>query len=58
MGLMDFRGAPTKPLSSYSDKELIAFIQKPGNVVEKAKAIKEAQARGLKNPKTGKPYQS
>lgn len=46
-----------KPISEMTDRELIRFIEKPGvSIAGKAKAIEEAIARGLTNPRTGQPY--
>ena len=56
MGL--FSSKP-KPFSEMSDRELIRFIERPGfgiSIATRAKAIEEAIARGLTNPKTGEPY--
>lgn len=46
----------TKKFSEMSDKELIRYIDSNASLAGKAGAIKEAASRGLKNPKTGKPY--
>ena len=56
MGL--FSSKP-KPVSEMSDKELIRFIEHPplgATISTRGKAIQEAIARGLTNPKTGEPY--
>ena len=48
-----------KSFSEMSDRELIRYIENPGfnsSIAERSKAIQEAIARGLTNPKTGKPY--
>lgn len=48
-----------KTISDMSDKELIKFIEKPPfgtSAASRAKAIEEAIARGLTNPKTGEAY--
>lgn len=55
--LWNFRGAPTKPLSEYSDKDLIKYIiDSNAGVMDRNRAVKEAHTRGLTNPKNGKPY--
>ena len=46
-----------KPISEMTDRELIRFIEKSGaSIAGKAKAIEEAIARGLTNPRTVQPY--
>lgn len=57
MGLFNFRGAPSKPFSEFSDKELIQYLSTPKGVMDYSRAVQEAKKRGLKNPKTGKPFQ-
>ena len=54
MGL--FTPKNTKSIYEMSDSELIRFIASPNSISARASAIKEATSRGLKNPKTGKPY--
>lgn len=58
MGLFNFRGAPTKSLSDFTDKELIQYLSQPKDIMNYSRAVKEANKRGLKNPKTGRPYQA
>ena len=46
----------SKPVSEYSDSEIVKLLEKPLSVKVKAGLIKEATRRGLTNPKTGKKY--
>lgn len=57
MALFNFRGAPTKPLAEFSDKELIQYLSAPKDIMNYSRAVQEAKKRGLKNPKTGKLFQ-
>ncbi len=57
MGLFNFRGAPSKSLAEFSDKELLQYLSAPKDVMNYSRAVQEAKKRGLKNPKTGKPFQ-
>ena len=57
MSLFNFRGAPSKSFTEFSDKELIQYLSSPKDVMNYSRAIQEAKKRGLKNPKTGKLFQ-
>lgn len=57
MGINNFRGAPSKPFTEFSDKELIQYLSSPKDIMNYSRAVQEAKNRGLKNPKTGKPFQ-
>lgn len=57
MGLFNFRGAPTKSFSEFTDKELIQYLSAPKDIMNYSRAVQEAKNRGLKNPKTGKSFQ-
>ncbi len=49
----------TKSFEEMTDRELIRYLEKPpfgASIAERAKATQEAVARGLTNPRTGKPY--
>lgn len=55
MGLFDRKDAT--PISEWSDEKLMRELSRPSrDIVSAGKLTLEAQRRGLKNPKTGKPY--
>ena len=55
MGLFDRKDAT--PISEWSDEKLIKELNRPSrDIVSGGKLTLEAQRRGLKNPKTGRPY--
>lgn len=56
MGLFNFRGAPEKSFSEFTDRELLNYLSTPKDIMNYSRAVQEAKKRGLTNPKTGKPF--
>lgn len=55
MGLFDRKEAT--PISEWSDEKLIKELNRSSrSIASDVRLIQEAQRRGLKDPKTGKPY--
>lgn len=51
---------PQKSIYEMSDRELLRYISRPpfgSSMADQDRAIEEAARRGLRNPKTGRPYQ-